>query len=88
MRRDRVRLTVLGVLRVVGRYTMRGLIGMQSTWLVGMPEADEAIAGRCPDLVPFPAEQSAFRQFQPRRRGPRLSAAERRAWADLEQRLR
>lgn len=88
MRRGRFRLIVVGVLRAVGRYAVRGLIGMQSTWLVVMPEVDQASAGQCGDAVPAPNEQSVSRQFPPRRRGPRLSAAERRAWADLEQRLR
>ena len=88
MRRGRFRLIVVGVLRVVGRYAVRGLIGMQSTWLMVMPEVDQASAGQCGDAVPAPNEQSDSRQFPPLRRGPRLSAAERRAWADLEQRLR
>jgi hypothetical protein len=43
-----------------------------STWSVDMPEADSANAGRRGDVV------------EPRP----LSAAERQAWADLEQRLR
>jgi hypothetical protein len=89
MRRSRVRRIVVGVLRTAGRYAIHGLIGMQSTWIVVMPEVDEASADRCGGAVPSPDEPPVIRQFHPGRRRPRrLSAAERRAWADLERRLR
>lgn len=89
MRCSRVLRIVMGVLRTVGRYAVRGLMGMQSTWIVVMPEVDEGSADRCGDAVPSPDEPPVFRQFQPRGRCLRpLSAAERRAWVDLEQRLR
>jgi hypothetical protein len=90
VRRSSARRIVADILRAVGRYAVIGLMGMQSAgWIVIMPEADEAGPCRCGDPAPPPYEPVASQRFRPRRRrARRLSAAERRAWVELEQRLR
>jgi hypothetical protein len=88
VKHSRVRRVVVGVLRAVGRFAVDSLIAMQFSVMVA-PGVYEAGASRRGGVVPSPEEPPISGQLQPgRRRARRLSAAERRAWADLEQRLR
>jgi hypothetical protein len=88
VRHSRVRRVVVGVLRAVGRFTVDSLIATQFSVMVA-PAVYEAGADRRSGTTPSPEEPPDSGQLRPRRRrARRLSAAERRAWADLEQRLR
>ena len=87
MRRTRVRRIAMKAMRAVGRFAVRSLIAMDCIGM-GMPEFYEVSADRYGGGVSSPEEPSGPEQFRfPRHRARRLSAAERRAWSDIEQRL-
>jgi hypothetical protein len=88
VRRSRVWRVVVDVLRAIGRFTVDSLIATQFSVMVA-PAVYEASASRLGGAVPSQEGPPISERLRPgRRRARRLSAAERRAWADLEQRLR